>query len=395
MPTPSFSARVLDAGAAFRVPRPAWATTGSTPPRRLALLVLLGIAGLLAVVYLTLRLTPLSTVQRVTVVGVQGPDAVAIRRSIEKAAMGQSTLGFGDGAVKAAVADTASITGVTVHTKFPHAVQVEVHQLLAVGAIDAGGRRMAVSADGRLLPDWDAGDLPLIKGARAERSLVQGGGRDATAILGVAPAELLAHVARVDDGTVVRLADGPALLFRDTNRLNAKWAAAVAVLGDAGTRGATWIDLRVPEAPVAGKGAPPALPAKNAKVGKVAGTDDALATAERAASDTGAADAAAATAGGTATTRSAPEAGTAGTAQAAAATPPAAAATTSAAAAPTAAAATTGGTSAGTGSTAPAAGTASTGGVASTNSGAASPGTAAPAATSGNPASGGGTAPTP
>ncbi|MDO9410924.1 cell division protein FtsQ/DivIB, partial [Patulibacter sp.] len=287
MSTSSFSSRVQDAGATLRVARPAWMVGGPSGHRRLMLLALLGIAGLLAIVYLTFRLTPLSTVQRVTVVGVQGPDAPEIRQAIERAAMGQSTLGFGDAAVKRAVAKTASITGVTVHTKFPHGVQVEVRQLLAVGAVDTGGRKVAVSSDGRLLPDWDVGELPLIRGARASQNVVQGSGRAAASILGVAPAELLAHVARVDDGTVVRLADGPALLFRDTNRINAKWAAAVAVLGDAGTSGATWIDLRVPEAPVAGKGAPPGLPAKNAKVGKVAGVSDALATAERAASATG------------------------------------------------------------------------------------------------------------
>lgn len=281
MPTPSFSSRVLDAGAALRDPRPAWASTGSMPPRRLALLVLIGVAGVLAIVYLTLRLTPLSTVQRVTVVGVQGPDAPAIRHAIERAALGQSTLGFGDGAVERAVADSASVTGVTVHTKFPHAVQVEVRQRLAVGAVESGGRRVAVSADGHLLPDWDVGDLPLIRGADTTRGRVTGDARAATAILGGAPAVLLAHVARVDGGTTIRFADGPALLFRDTRRLNAKWAAAVAVLNDAGTGGATWIDLRVPEQPVAGKGAPPTLPRAQAKVGRVPATSDAPATAER------------------------------------------------------------------------------------------------------------------
>lgn len=286
MPTQSFSARVLDAGAALRVPRPAWTDAGSGGPRRLALLVLVGLAGLLAIVYLTLRLTPLSTVQRVTVVGVQGPDAATIRRAIERAAVGQSTLGFSDGAVHRAVAGATSVTGVTVHTKFPHAVQVEVRQRLAVGAVESGDRRVAVSADGHLLPDWEAGELPLIRDARTERGGVIGGARAATAILGGAPAPLLARVARVDGGTTVRFADGPALLFRDTHRLRAKWAAAVAVLNDPATRGATWIDLRVPDQPVAGRGAPPSLPRARAKVGRVPPSADAPATAERGIADT-------------------------------------------------------------------------------------------------------------
>lgn len=386
MSTSSFSSRVQDAGATLRVARPAWMVGGPSGHRRLLLLALLGVAGLLAIVYLTFRLTPLSTVQRVTVVGVQGPDAPEIRQAIERAAMGQSTLGFGDAAVKRAVSKTASITGVTVHAKFPHAVQVEVQQLLAVGAVDAGGRKVAVAADGRLLPDWDVGELPLIRGARADRDVVRGSGLLAASILGVAPADLLAHVARVDDGTVVRLADGPALLFRDTNRLNAKWAAAVAVLGDPGTAGATWIDLRVPEAPVAGKGAPPALPAKDAKVGRVAGVSDALATAERAALATG---------GPTADTPGASDA----TAPAAAPTTPsttvAAEPSTAAAAVPsTTAAPVSGGSPTGAATTS---GTASpgTGAVSpSTNSGAvATPAASAPGAAS-TGTSGGGTAPT-
>lgn len=374
MSTPSFSSRVLDAGAALRVPRPAWAAGGPAAPRRLALLVLVGIAGVLAIVYLTLRLTPLSTVERVTVVGVQGPDAPAIRHAIERAALGQSTLGFADGAVEQAVADSASITGVTVHAKFPHAVQVEVQQRLAVGAVESGGRRVAVSADGHLLPDWDVGDLPLIRGARTERGGVTGVARDATAILGGAPAALLAHVARVDGGTTVRIADGPALLFRDTHRLNAKWAAAVAVLNDAGTRGATWIDLRVPEQPVAGKGAPPTLPRAKAKVGRVPPTADALATAERGIGDTPTAPSATTAQRGGASADSA-------AATAAQAAPATTASTTAAPATATTSAPSTGGT--------PSTDTSST-----PDSGAASPAATSEGAGTSSTASGGGTAPT-
>lgn len=403
MRTPTFSARVLDAGAALRVPRPTWAparSAGAGPTRRTALLVLIGVVGLLAVVYLVLRLTPLSAVERVTVVGARGPDAPAIRRAIERASLGQSTLGFAEGAVRRSVAGTTSITGLTIDAKFPHGVQVEVHQRSAVGAIDAGGRRVAVSADGRLLPDWKAGALPLIRGARSGSGSVLGGARSAATILGAAPAELLAHAARVDGGTTVRLADGPALLFRDTHRVNAKWAAAVAVLNDPGTRGATWIDLRVPEQPVAGKGAPPTLPGRRARVGRITPAADALAVAEgtapaAAAGQTEAAQAApAATANpaagtggnaGAAITRSAPSDGStqAGTA------PPATTGGTAAAPSGT----TTGAPAAATTGTATRTGTASTGAAGTAVSGgstsAAPPaqGTTAPAA------SGGATAP--
>lgn len=277
MPSEPSSARLHDPATTFRTTRLAW---HGPRPGRTALIAVLAVAGVLAVVYLVLRLTPLSAVQNVTVVGVQGPKASEIRHAIERAATGQSTLGFHDGAVKDAVADTRSITGVEVHTRFPHGVQIEVRQLLAVGVIETGGRRVAVSADGRLLPEWTPGTLPVIRGGRQRAGELTGGGLVAARILGGAPEALMVRVARVDGGYTVRLADGPALLFRDGHRLEAKWAAAVAVLSDPGTRGATWVDLRVPEQPVAGSGAPPTLPARDAKVGRIPSTTDALATAE-------------------------------------------------------------------------------------------------------------------
>jgi cell division septal protein FtsQ len=315
MPSEPFSARLHDPGTTFRTTRLAWR---GPRPGRTALVAVLVVAGLLAVVYLVLRLTPLSAVQNVTVVGVQGPKASEIRHAIERAATGQSTLGFQEGAIRDAVADTRSVTGVEVHTRFPHGVQIEVHQLLAVGVIETGGRRVAVSADGRVLPDWTPGTLPVIRGGEQRGGALVGGAKVAARILGGAPQALLARVARVDGGYTVRLAGGPALLFRDGNRLAAKWAAAVAVLTDPGTRGATWIDLRVPEQPVSGSGAPPTLPARDAKVGKVPTATDALATAEGltpapdAAASTPDATAGGPAAGTAATTRSATPAATAG-----------------------------------------------------------------------------------
>lgn len=401
MPTQSFSARLLDAGAALRTARPAgWGAAGRSepgPPRRLMIVSAIVVLGVLAVIYLTLRLTPLSAVQRVTVVGVQGPDAPQIRRQIEQAAMGQSTLGFGDGAVHRAVKDSTSITGLTIHAKFPHAVQVEVHQRLAVGAIDSGGKRVAVATDGTLLPDWDVGKLPLIRGARTERGAVVGDARQAAAILATAPPELLAHVARVDSGTTIRLADGPALLFRDAGRLAAKWQAAVAVLNDAGTPGATWIDLRIPEQPVAGKGAPPSLPSRNAKAGRVGSTSDALATAEgRAGGDPDDTAEAVGASGSTGATGATSTAATA--AQTPAATPAApAAGTTSTTPSTTAAAAPSSGgtgTASGTAGASTSGSTASPGTGSGTNSGAVTPATSGAAQTTGTPSSGGGTAPT-
>lgn len=218
------------------------------------------LALLLIAVYVVLRTTSLSAVENVTIVGVEGPNASETRHALEQAAVGQSTLGFDAGALREAVAEMPSITGVDVHTRFPHGVQVEVHQRVAVGALSVDGRKIAVATDGTLLPEWDAGDLPIINGGRATGGRLVAEHRAAATILAGAPEALRAKTARIDKSTIVRLADGPALLFHDTDRVAAKWLAATAVLADPSSVGATWIDLRVPERPVAGSGAPPVTP---------------------------------------------------------------------------------------------------------------------------------------
>ncbi len=215
---------------------------------------------LLGGVYAGLRLSPLSAVENVTVVGVEGPQARDARKAIEQAAIGQSTLAFDVGALRDAVREMSSITGVDAHVRFPHGVQIEVHQRVAVGALSVDGRKIAVATDGTLLPEWDAGTLPIINGGRATGGRLVTEHRDAALLLAAAPAPLAREVARVDRTTIVRLANGPALLFHDGTRLDAKWQSAAAVLADSSSVGATWIDLRVPERPVGGRGAPPVVP---------------------------------------------------------------------------------------------------------------------------------------
>jgi hypothetical protein len=53
-------------------------------------------------------------------------------------------------------------------------------------------------------------------------------------------------------GLVAELRNGPELRFGDSSRLPAKWMAAARVLAAPAARGATYIDLRLPDRPVAG-----------------------------------------------------------------------------------------------------------------------------------------------
>ena len=46
--------------------------------------------------------------------------------------------------------------------------------------------------------------------------------------------------------------NGPRLILGAGDRARAKWVAAARVLGDAGSQGATYVDVRLPEQPAAG-----------------------------------------------------------------------------------------------------------------------------------------------
>jgi cell division protein FtsQ len=59
-------------------------------------------------------------------------------------------------------------------------------------------------------------------------------------------------VYRGPHGLAATLQNGPKLYFGGTERYDAKWGAAAAVLAHRTSKGASYLDLRVPERPVAG-----------------------------------------------------------------------------------------------------------------------------------------------
>jgi hypothetical protein len=93
------------------------------------------------------------------------------------------------------------------------------------------------------------------------RRLSEGRAADAVALLAAAPYQLLAKIEQATivagHGLVAQLRNGPSLYFGDPTRLAAKWAAATEVLADAGSAGATYIDVTDPERPAAGAGSTP------------------------------------------------------------------------------------------------------------------------------------------
>jgi len=190
-----------------------------------------------------------------------------------------------------------------------------------------------VPGDGTLLERQSVtGSLPVIALAQplVGTHLQQPWALGAARLLAAAPRRLLPRLTEVmtvtGHGLVVQIRNGPSIYFGDPTRAQAKWNAVVAVLADAGSAGAEYIDVTDPARPAAGGGA-------------------AASSAENAAS------ASSATAASTSAGTSAPTV--------ASSTPATAAATTSAAAAnpPGAGAATSSGAAGATPSTGPGSGT--------------------------------------
>jgi hypothetical protein len=74
-------------------------------------------------------------------------------------------------------------------------------------------------------------------------------------VAAAAPAALMGRITSVDhgkQGIVVATRSGPRLIFGNDSRPAAKWAAVAAVLADPSSKGATYIDVRLPGRPVAG-----------------------------------------------------------------------------------------------------------------------------------------------
>ena len=223
--------------------------------------VVLGIAVALAVLAPTalwLRSSPLVRVQEVTVDGIQGPQAEPIRDALVAEGMDMTTLNVDDSSLLSAVAQYPVVRSLRTETDFPHGLRVIVNAYEPVAALRAsGGGLTAVAGDGTLLRGASTRDLPIV-GVRSTpggERLGRGETLAAVRLLAVAPRPLRLRVGRVDRGPrglAATLSDGPKLFFGGAARLEAKWGAAAQVLAHRTSRGASYVDLRIPERPVAG-----------------------------------------------------------------------------------------------------------------------------------------------
>lgn len=223
--------------------------------------VVLGVAVLLAVLAplaLWLRNSSLVAVERVAVSGISGPQGKQIRRALEVEARDMTTLHVREDALLSAVTQYPVVRSLRTETDFPHGLRIVVNAHEPVAAMRAsGGGLTAVAADGTLLPGSPARGLPAV-GVRTTpggERLGRGEALGAVRLIAAAPRALRARIARVyrgPRGLTATLDAGPKLYFGAGARLEAKWRAAAAVLAHRTSQAAAYVDLRVPERPVAG-----------------------------------------------------------------------------------------------------------------------------------------------
>lgn len=219
-------------------------------------LVMLACAAVLAGGWLALRDSALVAVEQVSVSGASGAQAAAITSALTTAGRDMTTLHVRPEILRSAVAPYAQVKSVTAEADLPDRLRVRVTEHVAVAAVVTAQGAVPVAADGTVLRGTTADGVPGLKlalppaGDRIDdpRTLAT------IATLAAAPTVLRRRVAnayRGPRGLTVRLADGPSVHFGTATRLAAKWASLTAVLASPDSRGASSIDVRVPEHPAA------------------------------------------------------------------------------------------------------------------------------------------------
>jgi cell division protein FtsQ len=226
--------------------------------RRLVLAAL--VASLLGALYhFWLRDSALVAVNDVQVTGLTTKDGPRIHALLESVAEDMTTLHVRKDELEEAVGTFPVVGSLHVEADFPHGLRIEVTERPAAALVSVDDVPVPVAADGTLLRGLRAPDgLPLLRMEKpaTETQVTDPSTLRALLVAGGAPEGFPQRIDRVSEGAeqgvVIELKDGPELIFGDADLVNEKWMAAVRVLADADAAGATYIDVRLPERPVAG-----------------------------------------------------------------------------------------------------------------------------------------------
>jgi cell division protein FtsQ len=223
--------------------------------------VVLGFAvGVLLLVpgALWVRDSGLVEVRQVTVTGVEGRQASAIREALTAAALDMTTLHVRTDELERAVEAYPIVHSLRADASPLHRLRITVNAYEPVAAVESGAGRTAVAADGTLLRGAPTEGLARVRGSGAPGSdrITDEATLAVVGLLAAAPAPLRGRVQRVFRGLSTTVRDGPKLYFGAGAGLRAKWAAAAKILGDERAQGAGYIDVRLPGRPAVGGLAP-------------------------------------------------------------------------------------------------------------------------------------------
>jgi cell division protein FtsQ len=232
-----------------------------SPRTRRRLLVAAILAALLAGFYaFWLRDSSLVAVEEVKITGLTNRDSDRVRVALASTAETMTTLNVDERRLEEAAAAFPVVARIEAKPDFPKGMTIHVveHRPAAIAVAD--GRRQPIAGDGSVLAGMPVeGDLPAIDlwVDMPQRQLGPGAARDAARVAGMAPPVIARRVDTLSRegsarGVVAELEDGTELLFGAPEQLAAKWAAAIRVLADDEADGASYVDVRIPERPVAG-----------------------------------------------------------------------------------------------------------------------------------------------
>lgn len=231
------------------------------PRLRRRLVVAALIAALIGgLYYFWLRDSSLVAVEQVSVTGLTSRDSDRLRAALTSTAETMTTLHVERDRLERAAAAFPVVAAIEVKRDFPHGLTIHVVEHRPAAVVDVDGRSVPIAGDGSVLAGMPVkGDLPTIElsGGLPQRRLPPGAARDSARVAGGAPAVIARRLESVGReggarGVVVQVEDGPEIVFGGAERVAAKWAAAIRVLADEEAAGAAYVDVRIPERPVAG-----------------------------------------------------------------------------------------------------------------------------------------------
>ena len=213
---------------------------------------------LVAAVYLALvRNLGVFRVDRISVRGAGTAYAPQLRKDLRASARTMTTLRVRENELLRVARRFPAVVALRVNAGLPDRLTVTVVERPPVGTVRSpAGALLPVAADGTPLRGQPVDrPLPRLPGPPSRGRQARDATAGAARIAGSAPPALAAWLGEVErgrEGWVVALRKGPEVRFGSLRALRAKWSAAAAVLAARSSRGAAYVDVRLPDRPSAG-----------------------------------------------------------------------------------------------------------------------------------------------